>query len=100
MEAWEETSSWAVSQASPFNLSPMVRSVARTCILMRNTDLVRLGEAGEAAQSGCLFDYLRKGMSNARIGARDDCGRHVKLKVESCILVSMSMSIKVVIYCI
>jgi hypothetical protein len=44
---------------------------------------MRLGEAGEAAQSGYLFDYLRKGMANAGIGARDDCGRHVKLKAES-----------------
>jgi hypothetical protein len=44
---------------------------------------VRLGETGEAAQSGYLFDYLRKDMANARIGTSDDCGRDVKLKAES-----------------
>ena len=43
---------------------------------------MRLGEAGEAAQSGYLLDCLRKGMANARIGARDDCGRYAKLKAE------------------
>lgn len=33
--------------------------------------------------AGYLFGYPRKGMASARIGARDDCGRHVKLEAES-----------------